>query len=64
MTPNADLAEVLLRQLPPSRNETDEQALAIAEAQVRATLAVAEALTLIEAELTYLRKTLDPDRGL
>jgi len=43
-TSNAQAAETILRRLPPALNNTDEQALAIAEAQARATLAVAEAI--------------------
>lgn len=43
--------KLLLRNLPASLNATDEQALALMEAQVRATLAIAEVLSSIA--LTY-----------
>ena len=60
----ANLVETILAHLPPSlKNGTDEQALALAEAQVRATLALVQALGLIEAELTYLRQSISNRSG-
>ncbi len=45
-------AKVSLRNLPPSLNGTDEQALAIAEAQAHVAVAVAELLEELVALLT------------
>jgi hypothetical protein len=58
-----DTARTILVHLPPSLAETDEQTLALAEAQALATLAVAEALASIDDRLLSLLQTIDPDRG-
>lgn len=52
MNGNLANAKAIIAHLPPSLNETDEQFLALAEAQVQATIAIAEALEAIAVALT------------